>query len=53
MLQYNSRILLSTGTLPNIARNCIINVGEIVVYDITKEALINNGLFKVLNLRRQ
>ena len=36
----------SKGTLPNIARNCIINVGEIVVYDITKEALIGNGLFK-------
>lgn len=37
---------LYKGTLPNIARNCIINVGEIVVYDITKEAFINYGLFK-------
>ena len=32
------------GTLPNIARNCIINVGEIVVYDTVKEALIDNGI---------
>jgi len=37
---------LYKGTLPNIARNCIINVGEIVVYDIVKEAIINNGLLK-------
>ena len=34
------------GTLPNIARNVIINIGEIVVYDVTKDALISNGLFK-------
>ncbi len=32
--------------IPNIARNCIINIGEIVVYDITKEAFITNGIFK-------
>ena len=34
------------GTLPNIARNCIINVGEIVVYDIVKEAIIDHGLLE-------
>jgi len=34
---------LYKGTLPNIFRNCIINVGEIVVYDIVKEAIINKG----------
>jgi len=37
---------LYKGTLPNIARNCIINVGEIVVYDIAKEAIITNGLMR-------
>jgi len=37
---------LYKGTLPNIARNCIVNVGEIVVYDIVKEAIVNNGLMK-------
>ena len=35
-----------TGTIPNIFRNCIINVGEIVVYDIVKEAIINSGVLK-------
>ena len=42
-----TRIFVSkpAGTLPNIARNCIINVGEIVVYDVTKEAFISSGLF--------
>ena len=35
-----------TGTCPNIARNCIINVGETVVYDSAKNALISNGYFR-------
>ena len=35
-----------SGTLPNIAHNCIVNIGEIVVYDVCKEALINN---KIMN----
>ena len=35
-----------TGTCPNIARNCIINVGETVVYDAAKDALISNGYFR-------
>ena len=34
------------GTLPNVARNCIINVGEIVVYDIVKEMILNKGLLE-------
>eukprot|EP00096_Caligus_rogercresseyi_P003848 TRINITY_DN1759_c0_g1_i4.p1 TRINITY_DN1759_c0_g1~~TRINITY_DN1759_c0_g1_i4.p1 ORF type:complete len:241 (+),score=17.02 TRINITY_DN1759_c0_g1_i4:386-1108(+) len=33
---------LYKGTLPNIARNCIINISEIVVYDIVKEALMTS-----------
>jgi len=37
---------LYKGTMPNIARNCIINVGEIVVYDVVKEAIITNGLMR-------
>ena len=35
---------LYRGMLPNIARNCIINVGETVVYDITKDGFISYGL---------
>jgi len=31
---------LYRGTLPNIARSCIINVGETVVYDAVKDGLI-------------
>jgi len=34
---------LYRGTMPNIARNCIINVGETVVYDAVKDALITQG----------
>ncbi len=46
-MNFNDRInTCFSGTLPNIARNCIINVGEIVVYDITKEAFIHHGFFK-------
>lgn len=37
---------LYKGTLPNIARNCIINVGETVVYDAAKDGLIANGYFR-------
>lgn len=29
-----------TGTLPNITRNAIVNCGELVTYDLIKEALI-------------
>jgi len=35
---------LYRGTMPNIARNCIINVGETVVYDAAKEYIINSKL---------
>ena len=34
---------LYRGTLPNIARNCIINVGETVVYDAVKCELLAGG----------
>ena len=34
---------LYRGTLPNIGRNCIINVGETVVYDAVKDAIIQGG----------
>jgi len=37
---------LYRGTFPNIARNSIINVGEIVVYDTVKEGFISNGIMK-------
>lgn len=37
---------LYKGTLPNIARNCIINIGETVVYDAAKDALIASNYFK-------
>lgn len=33
------------GTMPNICRNCIINVGETVVYDAVKDGLIQSGFF--------
>nr|XP_040564195.1 mitochondrial uncoupling protein 2-like isoform X2 [Lepeophtheirus salmonis] len=33
---------LYRGTMPNIARNCIINISEIVVYDIMKETLMTS-----------
>ena len=29
--------------MPNVARNCIINVGEIVVYDIVKDTILSSG----------
>ena len=34
---------LYRGTMPNIARNCIVNVGETVVYDAAKDGLITSG----------
>eukprot|EP00088_Acartia_fossae_P010686 TRINITY_DN15344_c0_g1_i10.p1 TRINITY_DN15344_c0_g1~~TRINITY_DN15344_c0_g1_i10.p1 ORF type:complete len:317 (+),score=60.20 TRINITY_DN15344_c0_g1_i10:249-1199(+) len=37
---------LYRGTGPNIARNCIINVGETVVYDAVKDHLITNNILK-------
>eukprot|EP00088_Acartia_fossae_P010692 TRINITY_DN15344_c0_g1_i8.p1 TRINITY_DN15344_c0_g1~~TRINITY_DN15344_c0_g1_i8.p1 ORF type:complete len:321 (+),score=56.20 TRINITY_DN15344_c0_g1_i8:432-1394(+) len=37
---------LYRGTMPNIARNCIINVGETVVYDAVKDHLITNNILK-------
>lgn len=35
-----------TGTLPNISRNAIVNVAEIVCYDLFKEYILNSGLLK-------
>jgi len=35
---------LYRGTMPNIARNCIINVGETVVYDAAKDYLISSSI---------
>jgi len=35
---------LYRGTMPNIARNCIINVGETVVYDAAKDYFITSNL---------
>ena len=32
--------------MPNIARNCIINVGETVVYDAVKDGLISGGYLR-------
>ena len=34
---------LYRGTVPNIGRNCIINVGETVVYDAVKDSLLSSG----------
>ena len=34
---------LYRGTVPNIGRNCIINVGETVVYDAVKDAILSGG----------
>lgn len=34
------------GTLPNISRNAIVNVAEIVCYDLFKEYILNSGLLK-------
>jgi len=37
---------LYRGTLPNIARNCIVNVGETVVYDAVKDGFISSGYLR-------
>jgi len=37
---------LYRGMLPNIGRNCIINVGETVVYDVAKDGFISNNLLR-------
>ena len=37
---------LYRGTCPNIVRNCIINVGETVVYDAAKDAIISGGYMR-------
>jgi len=37
---------LYRGTMPNIGRNCIINVAETVVYDSVKDGFISYGVFK-------
>lgn len=37
---------LYRGTCPNIARNCIINIGETVVYDAVKDGLITSGYMR-------
>ena len=39
-------MMIIAGTMPNIARNCIINIGETVVYDAVKDGLISSGLMK-------
>lgn len=33
-----------SGTFPNVGRNAIVNVSEIVCYDIIKEAILKNNL---------
>lgn len=35
-----------TGTFPNISRNAIVNVSEIVCYDVIKDTLIYYSLMK-------
>eukprot|EP00092_Neocalanus_flemingeri_P036129 GFUD01039334.1.p1 GENE.GFUD01039334.1~~GFUD01039334.1.p1 ORF type:complete len:321 (+),score=64.38 GFUD01039334.1:51-1013(+) len=37
---------LYRGMMPNIARNCIVNVGETVVYDAAKDGFISGGYMK-------
>lgn len=37
---------LSSGTLPNIGRNAIINVAEIVCYDIVKDMILQRNLMQ-------
>jgi len=37
---------LYRGMVPNIGRNCIINVGETVVYDVAKDSFISNNLLR-------
>lgn len=32
------------GTLPNVSRNAIVNVAEIVCYDMVKQSILNTGL---------
>ena len=44
--QEGSRSGLYRGTMPNIARNCIVNVGETVVYDAAKDGLLSTGYLK-------
>ncbi|XP_046464220.1 mitochondrial uncoupling protein 2-like [Daphnia pulex] len=34
------------GTLPNVSRNAIVNVAEIVCYDLFKEYILSSGLLK-------
>lgn len=34
------------GTFPNISRNAIVNVAEIVCYDVIKEKILNSGLLE-------
>ncbi len=36
----------AAGTTPNIARTAIINVGEIVVYDVVKDLLVSSRLMR-------
>ena len=40
----NKNINFPTGTLPNVGRNAIVNVSEIVCYDLVKESILRNGL---------
>lgn len=34
------------GTSPNVARNAIVNVAEIVCYDVIKDTILDNGLLR-------
>ena len=38
--------LLITGTLPNVSRNAIVNVAEIVCYDVFKEYILTSQLMR-------
>ena len=39
---------LYRGTVPNIGRNCIINVGETVVYDAVKVSHLSSDINQII-----
>lgn len=41
---FNWLFNLWAGALPNMGRNAIVNVAEIVCYDVVKEKIIKSGL---------
>lgn len=41
-----NNLLFKSGTLPNIGRNAIINVAEIVCYDIVKDTILRRSLMQ-------